>query len=270
MENFKVNISELYNLPGNAVLECFIHSESKEMSKYVQALPCMIAVPGGGYHFVSDREGEPIAIDFFNRNYNAFVLTYDVAPDYRYPVQITELACAVDYIRKNSEKLRIDPDKIYLSGFSAGGHLVATLANFWHALPCDFIDASKLEAKPNGVMLGYPVIYPHGHIGSFVNLLGENADEKLTKLLTLDETASEKNPPCFIWTTAGDTLVSPDSTLRYAKAMLDNGVKLECHVFPTGWHGGATCDERTNNGDFSPLERAGVWLDLADMFFKSL
>ena len=73
MINEKINLSEKYAIPGNAVLETFVHSDSKEMHPFVQDLPCMLVCPGGGYWFTSEREGEPIAIDFYNRNYNAFV-----------------------------------------------------------------------------------------------------------------------------------------------------------------------------------------------------
>ncbi len=270
MENYTIDICKQYGLPGTATLECFIHSDTKELHPLVQNLPCMIVCPGGGYGFVSEREGEPVAIDFYNRMYNVFVLRYNVAPDYRYPHALTQLACAVDYARKNYEKFMIDPNKIFVGGFSAGGHLVGSLANFWHSLPNDLIDSNKLNAQPNGVMLCYPVIYPQSHIGSFNNLFGDgNENNPLVKQYTLDKTASDKNPPCFIWTTAEDNCVKPDATLRYATAMYENGVKFECHIFPTGWHGGSTCDKRTNE-NFDALKCADVWIDLADKFFTNL
>lgn len=270
MLNQKIDICKEYGLPGNGTLETFVHSDNPEMSKYVQNLPCMIVCPGGGYHFVSEREGEPIAIEFYNRNYNAFVLRYDVTPA-RYPLALTELACSVDFVRKNAETLHVDPERIYVCGFSAGGHLVGCLANFWSALPNDFKDVSALSAKPNAVVLSYPVVYPHSHIGSFQNLLGTcDTENPIVKKLTLDKTVNEDNPPCFIWTTFEDTCVKPDATLRYAAALHDKGKKCECHVFATGWHGSATCDERTSDGNFSPIKPASVWFDLADTFLKNL
>lgn len=273
MINEKIKLSEQYSLPGNATLECFLHSDSKEMHNSVQNLPCMIVCPGGGYWFTSEREGEPIAIDFYNRNYNAFVLWYDISQSgARYPLALTELACAIDYVRKNAEKFRVNPDKIYVVGFSAGGHLVGNLANYWHDLPCDFIDKDKIDAKPNAVVLGYPVIYPHSHEGSYQNLLGEkyDTDKALVDKLTLDKTVSVNNPPCFIWTTFEDKCVHPDATLRYADALNKVGVKCECHVFPTGGHGGATCDNRTNSGSCESIGRARIWLDLCADFLSSL
>lgn len=271
MYNSKIEICKEYGLPGKGTLEAFIHSDTPEMAKYVQNLPCMIVCPGGGYHFVSEREGEPVALDFYCRNYNTFVLRYDVAPDARYPLALTELACSVDYIRRNAEFFRIDPDKISVCGFSAGGHLVGCLANFWENLPCDFLDASKLAAKPDAVILSYPVIYAHSHLGSYENLLGfSDESDPLVQKLTLDKTVTQNNPPCFIWTTFEDNCVNPDATLRYADAVHKKGIKCECHIFATGWHGGATCDERTSQGDFSALKPAAQWINLADTFIKNL
>ena len=119
MENKKLNISELYGIPGEALFESFIHSDTQENHKYVQNLPCMIVCPGGAYRMTSDREAEPIAIDFYNRNYNTFVLRYAVAPA-RYPLALTQLACAVDYVRRHAEEFRIDPSRIFITGKSGG------------------------------------------------------------------------------------------------------------------------------------------------------
>ena len=270
MEKNIIEICKKYNLPGNATLECFVHSDNREMHDMVQSMPCMIVCPGGGYHFVSEREAEPIAIEFYNRNYNAFILRYDIAPA-RYPLALTQLACCVDYVRKNAETLHVDPDKIYVCGFSAGGHLVGCLANFHDTLPCDYIDASALDAKPNAVILSYPVIYPSSHVSSYKNLLGEEMNnDALVEKLTLDHTVTEKNPPCFIWSTFEDNCVRPDATLRYMTALYNKGVKSECHIFANGGHGGSTCDGRVYSGDFSALAPASVWLNLADTFLKTL
>ena len=81
-----INISQIYSLDGNATLKCFLASQSDEMAKYNQNLPALIIAPGGAYSFVSDREADPIALDFFTKHYNTFVLTYSVAPEGRYPL----------------------------------------------------------------------------------------------------------------------------------------------------------------------------------------
>lgn len=269
MENTKVNISEIYGIEGEATLETFVHSETPGTKNCVQDLPCMIICPGGSYLLVADVEAEPIAIDYYNRNYNAFVLRYSVYPA-KYPVALTQLACAVDYIRRHASELRVDPDRIFVGGFSAGGHLVGSFANLWSELPDDLIDPATLDCKPNGIMLGYPVIFPKSNVGSFQHLLGDDYESHpaLPKLI-LDESVNDKNPPCFIWTTAADKAVSATATTRYMTALIEHKILCECHVFPSGRHGGSTCDERTCES-WEEFGNAKMWLDLSAEFFSKI
>ena len=267
-----VNLSEIYGIGGTATLKCFLHKADGEMAPYNQNLPAMIAVPGGGYHFVSEREGDPVAIDFFNRHYNAFTLTYDIAPAARYPLALTELACAVDYIKTHAAELHVDPARVFAAGFSAGGHLVGCLANFYTNLPVAEANGKKLDAALTGVVLGYPVITPGSHGGSFENLLGTtdmNAPE--VQALSLEKSVTPSNPPCFIWTTAEDTCVDPMATVLYTTALLKNKVNVESHIFPYGWHGSSVGDERVYEKEQAKVfERSRVWTDLAAKFLESL
>ncbi len=270
MEIKEINISKEYSIPGNARLITYLREVTKETDKYVRNLDAMLVIPGGGYHFVSDREGEPIALDFVTRNYNAFVLYYDVAPDYRYPVQLTQAACAVDYIRKHAAQLRINPERIFAVGFSAGGHLTANLANFWNRLPQDYLAGKNIDAHIKGVVLAYPVIGNHSHENSFKCLLGiEDVDDPKAVALSLENSVNGDNPPCYIWTTAEDGLVNPATSLDYAAEYLKRNIPVECHVFPYGGHGSATADERVNL-DVSRLSAASAWIDEADAFLRSL
>ncbi len=267
-----VNLSELYGIGGTATLKCFLHKGDGEMAPYNQDLPAMIAVPGGGYHFVSEREGDPVAVEFFNRHYNAFTLVYDIAPAARYPLALTELACAVDYIKTHAEELHVDPKRVFAAGFSAGGHLVGCLANFYKNLPVSEANGKKLDAALTGVVMGYPVITPGSHGGSFENLLGTkdmNAPE--VQALSLEKTVTPDNPPCFIWTTAEDTCVDPMATVMYTTALLKNKVTVESHIFPYGWHGSSVGDERVFTAEQAAnFVRSRVWTDLAAKFLESL
>ena len=263
-----INISQIYSLDGNATLKCFLAGQSDEMAKYNQNLPALIIAPGGAYSFVSDREADPIALDFFTKHYNTFVLTYSVAPEGRYPLALTQYACAVDWVRSNANDLHIDPNKIYVLGFSAGGHLTANLCNFYHNLPIPEINGKKLDAKVNGAVLCYPVITPSSHEGSFKNLLNiDNVHCEKAEALSLEKSVTALNPPTFIWTTATDTCVNPLATVLYTKALIDAGIKYECHIFSQGEHGGSTFDSRTCKNEPSTNK---IWLDLADNFLKSL
>ena len=159
--------------------------------------------------------------------------------------------------------------RIFVVGFSAGGHLVANLANFWYNLPVSEANGKKLDAKPNATILGYPVIMPPTHAGSFINLTGiEDISDPRVQALSLEKSVTELNPPCFIWTTAEDNAVNPDATIQYTIALKKAGVRYETHIFADGWHGLATAEERTNpDGTDFP---ARVWFDLADTFLHTV
>ncbi len=269
MQHYVVNLSREYGLDGNAELYVYVHHTSKELGELTKNLDAVVVVPGGGYGMCSDREAEPIALDFLNRNYNAFVLYYDVAP-YRYPLALTQLACAVDYVKTHAQELNVNPDRVFATGFSAGGHLTGCLANFWNRLPVPDANGKKIDAKVAGVALSYPVIDIHSHEGSFRNLLGiEDVECEQAYALSLERSVNADNPPCMIWTMAGDTCVNPMATVKYTAAYLEKKLNVESHIFPYGWHGGATCDGRTNK-NFEGIAIATEWLDFADRFFRSL
>ena len=267
-----IDLCSEYGIPGNAKLNVYLHEITNEIRgrKYTLNRPAMVVVPGGGYGMVSCREGEPIAIEFFNRGYNVFVLEYNVAP-HRFPTQITQLACAVDYVRKNAEEFSINPDNINAVGFSAGGHLVGCLANMWNNLPQDFIAGKQINAKVKSVILSYPVIGTYTHEGSFKNLLGlsEVVGVEEAEKLSLHKTVNTDNPPCFIWTTATDKCVNPMATIDYVTEYLKLGKRIECHMWPTGAHGAATCDWRTNE-NYAEVFPAREWVDLAERFIDEI
>ena len=271
MEIVTINLSELYGIEGNATLKCFLHKTTGEMAPYNQNLPAMIVVPGGGYGFVSEREGDPIAVDFFNRHYNAYVLTYSIAPDYRYPTALTQLAAAVDWVKSNAQEHNTDASKVYAVGFSAGGHLVASLANFCDNLPVPELKGKRLDARPAAVVLSYPVIYVDSHLGSFKNLFGtEDLTRHEVQSQSLERSVTVKNPPTFIWTTAKDTCVNPMATVIYTAELLKNKVRVESHIFADGEHGAACCDERTGLYAHQILPEAKSWMYFADKFLKGL
>ncbi len=268
-----VNISKEYALDGNATLKCVLHETDGELGIYNQNLPAMIVVPGGGYSWCSLREADPIAAEFFTRHYNAFILDYSVAP-YRYPLALTQLAAAVDYVKTNASELGVDAERIFVVGFSAGGHLTADLSVECDDLPQPIAGGKKLDARPKAVVLSYPVIYPDSHVGSYKNLLGISDEEKTgekAQALALHKLVTSATPPTFIWTTREDTCVDPMATIRHTEALQRKGVVYESHIFPYGGHGGATCDENTNLKESQiALERAKIWMELADAFCKGL
>lgn len=249
---------------NDSMLYCYEHTDFPELP--VDKRRAILVIPGGGYGMCSDREGEPIALDFFNRGYNAYVLKYPCAP-VRFPAQLVAAAHAMDTIRARAAQTKTDKRKVFATGFSAGGHLCANLAN----CPRDFAAVKKYDFKPDGIALGYPVIGgTPTHGGSFENLLG-GMPEGETAWLDLHTSVLDDNPPAFIWTTANDDIVPAVNSLKYAMAYCNKGLKYELHVFRDGPHGLSLADDRTNCGNPGYLNpKAANWVDFADEFLRSI
>jgi len=170
----------------------------------------ILIIPGGGYHNVcSDREGEPIAQAFIPYGYNAFVLHYSVG-NAAFPRQLIQASKAMKLIKDNSEKYRIDPEQVFTVGFSAGGHLAASLGTLWH-IPEVYkeIDMPYGYNKPRGMMLIYPVISAYYHEKSFKNLFcGSMPTEEQKKLVSIEKRVDERTCPAYIMHTSNDNVVN--------------------------------------------------------------
>lgn len=124
----------------------------------LKPLPAVVVVPGGGYDHVSPREGEPVALRLLAMGYQAFVLNYSVAPAV-YPLALQELARAVDTVRSHAAEYCVDPNRITVMGFSAGGHLVGLLGALWDKpWLAESIATSPESIRPDVLCLGYPVV----------------------------------------------------------------------------------------------------------------
>ena len=258
-----VKLSEKYGIEGNATLKCFVHDRDEEMKRYNVDLPAMIVCPGGGYCFTSRREADPIAVEFYNRKYATFVLNYDVAP-YRYPVALTELAAAVDYVRSNAEKFSVNPNRIFVVGFSAGGHLACSTGIVYDEVAADNGDeCDAVSARPDAMILCYPVITCQegkAHFGSFECLLGGN-DRAAFAPCSWETRVTASTPPAFLWHTSEDSAVPVENSLEFALAMRRQKLPFELHVFPYGHHGlGLGTKEEYAEVRRWP-ELAGTWLE---------
>ena len=242
----KVNLYDHYGLEklpertGN--LTCIYFSTGWEISTS-RVRPAVLIMPGGGYHAVSDREAEPIALRFANRGYAAFVLRYSVKPNV-FPTSLRECAMAMKYIRENCEKFEVDPSMVAAIGFSAGGHLCGTLGTMYDAPEIADIAPAEIVC-PTAIGLCYPVAVSWGdtHADSFINLT--NNDEKLIERLSVDKLVRTDMPPAFIWHTRNDALVPCRNSLVLAQAMNDMGVDYSLRIYHNGQHGLATADETT-------------------------
>ncbi len=271
MRTYTVNLKDEYSFLQGGTLSCLLIDRlwDGEMNTSWKR-PAVIVVPGGGYGMTSAREGGPVAASFFAKGFQAFVLEYLCQPQgARYPEQLLELSSAVDYVRKHATEFRVNPDEIFVVGFSAGGHLTGNLA-------IEYATVSKkagvsLDCKPTAVGLCYPVISQiHGHQGSYDNLLqgySEEERKELLKTLNLDEAVTEQTPPAFIWATAEDATVPADNAIRYALALARKGISYELHVYPRGNHGLAT-GAKEMNFPHPDLKRVSHWIEDCAEYFR--
>ena len=238
----------------------------------------ILVFPGGGYHAVChEREGEPIALAYVERGYNAFVLHYKVGEECRYPSHLIDASFAVCYLKEHADELRISKDRIFTVGFSAGGHLSGSVA-ILHKDPevLKALGIEKGDNKPCGSILSYPVVSAlvDTHRGSFEMLSGKPFDaitEDERRKLSLECHVDEDSAPVFIWHTSKDNAVPVLGSLRLAEAYYNIGMPVSLHVYPYGVHGLALANELTSvgNPDFiEPL--AQVWVDESVKWIKTI
>ena len=230
--------------------------------------PAIVVCPGGGYGFCSKREAEPVALKFVSEGFCAFVVDYTVAPNCDYLNPQKDASNAIRIVRENADEWGIDKDKIAILGFSAGGHLAASIATLWDEEPIKTPDESN---KPNAAVLCYPVITSDekdAHMGSFINLCGE--DKELIKRMSLEDRVSEKTPPCFLWHTAEDQLVPVENSLRFANALSKNKISFEMHIFPKGAHGLSLANADTSVDINGINDRVAEWIELAVKWLDGL
>ena len=204
----------------------------------------VIICPGGGYNHLEDkREGGPICEFFNSLGMNAFTLYYRVAP-YHYPVELWDIQRAVRYIRKNADMFNVDPDKIGVLGFSAGGHLCTmAIEHFDYGLDTgDEID--RVSCRPDFGILCYAVCtlgHSFSHQGSGRYLVGDDAYEEknaeLLRKLSGENSVPDDCPPTFIWHTGEDKAVPVMNAVTMAEALSEKKIPYELHIFPHGHHG---------------------------------
>ncbi len=256
-----------YDLAGlkssdySASIDSFILKISPEIGP--KQRPAIIVCPGGGYEFLSDREAEGVAMRFASYGVNAVVLRYSIKSPF--PAALMEIAEAVKLIRENSAEWDIDPDKVIVCGFSAGGHLAASLGTLWNSPYMKKILGNTDVYRPNGMILSYPVITSGEfcHKGSIENILGKNPSDEMLELVSLEKQVSSGTPKTFIWHCADDGCVPPENTLDFLKALSTSKIPFEAHIFPYGGHGLALCDETTAAYDGHINRTCAQWFDLA-------
>ena len=230
--------------------------------------PLVLVCPGGAYSYCSDREAEPIAAKDLAAGFHAAVLRYHCAPAV-FPTALLELAWSVKTIRKFAKQWHVNPDAVFVCGFSAGGHLAASLGTLWNET---FLQKAlgNGEWMPNGQILGYPVITmgEYTHQGSRENLIGGRMSDEMTHLLSLEERVDEHTIPTFLWHTAEDGAVPVQNSLMYAAALASHHVPFELHVFEKGAHGLSTCEDITSDLGNETVPDNQSWVDMSIRFIR--
>jgi acetyl esterase/lipase len=236
----------------------------------------VVICPGGGYGFLADdHEGKQVAEYFNSIGVTAFVLKYRIAakdrPGPLHPAPLEDAQRAIRMVRFRAKEFGIDPKRVGIMGFSAGGHLASSAATHFHTGPArpgsDAIDA--MSDRPDFAILAYPVISMEDgvtHGGSRKNLLGDKPDAELVQLMSNEKQVTKETPPTFIFQTTADKAVLPENAIRFYSALVKAGVPAELHIYEKGRHGvGLGRDPKWTGGEKS----IATWPDRLTDWLKS-
>lgn len=208
----------------------------------VAAGTAIIVLPGGGYsHLAIDHEGHQVAKRLNRMGITAFVLNYRRGLDYPHPVPLNDARRAIRIVRNGAETWHVDPDRVGILGFSAGGHLASTAGtHFESGIPDAEDPIERVSSRPDFLVLIYPVITmveEFMHRGSRNHLIGENPNPALAVRMSSERQVSPDTPPAFLVHSSDDAGVPVDNSLSFYTALRAAGVPAEMHLYETGPHG---------------------------------
>lgn len=220
----------------------------------------LIICPGGSYAKRAPHEGEPVAEWLNSLGISAFVLDYRVAP-YKHPAPLADAQRAIRLVRSRAAEWGIDPARVGILGFSAGGHLAAAAGTLYDSGKPDAQDpADRESSRPDLLVLCYPVISfgEYGHQGSVENLLGHNPAEKDVTQLSAERQVNSDTPPAFLWHTSDDPAVPVENSLLFASALSRHKIPFELHSYMSGRHGLGLAETHPEARTWPNL--CGLWL----------
>ena len=255
-----VDLYEYFNIPklegARAEITTYLKEDNLEK-------PTVLIIPGGAYTHIGERETEPVALKYYENGYNVLVLRYSLVP-LGYPTQLIEGCLAVAYAKETLNK------EVIVVGFSAGGHLAFSVATLNEEKVVKEVLGER-DCKPNGVILGYPVIISdEDYVSDSIKGISKG-DKEIIELLSLEKRVTKDTPPTFIWTTADDRGVPSENSLKLALELRKNKVNFELHVFEHGMHGLALATiETASKGleDKMCLSDVAKWFDLSVDFIR--
>ena len=264
-----------YLNPNNkdVTLTTYISNDPPEIK--MPKRPAMLIFPGGGYSHCSNREAEPIAKAYMAHGYNTFILRYSLNELSLFPQPLIEASLAMKHIRDNSDEYNIDPDKVYVIGFSAGGHLAGCLATMWYEQYLyDAVDMPYGINKPNGAILSYAVLSPEGGPAILYNRIfnkeGTLTDEEYQQYSAVAH-VDERTSPIFMWHTMNDKIVPVQNVLHMSQKLIEHNIPFESHIYPDGVHGLALATTETCAGNESLIKpNVAKWFDSSIEWLRNL
>lgn len=200
----------------------------------VTARPGIVVIPGGAYLFCSDRETDPVALEYMRAGFNAFVLRYSVGEHATWPQPLEDYDAAMDYIKAHAEAWHTIPDKMAVIGFSAGGHLAGAAATL-------------AKNRPQAAILGYAVL---DHCVHEINVTAP----------VLTECVDDKTCPCFLFASRTDNVVPIRNSIDFMSALDKHSISFESHIYNYGPHGFSTGDYSVQIKGTLISDRATHWV----------
>ena len=239
MRKFRVNIwdKDEYDYPAAygfvPFLKAYLHEDVKDAPRGV-----MLVAPGGGYCMCVPHEGEPVALEFYNKGFDAYVLTYTTDVTMSIPLKdipLKDISRAVRLIRRARSDAGITREKLAICGFSAGAHLCGSLVTHYMDVTDPNEELDHISNRPDAAILSYPVITmgKYTHDGSRISLLGRRPGVEERRFYSLENHVNKNTPPCFLWQTAEDELVPVNNSYLFAQALIKAGVHVPIMYFPS-------------------------------------
>ena len=202
----------------------------------------VVIFPGGGYqHLSMEKEGSDVANWLAGAGVTTFVVRYRLGPNYHHPTMLGDAQRAIRIVRARAAEWNVDPRRLGVIGFSAGGHLASTAGtHFDVGKAADADPVERASSRPDFLLLIYPVITMRDsltHAGSRRNLIGLEAAPDLVRLMSNETQVTRDTPPTFLVHSTDDKTVPVENSLLFYEALKRNGVPAEMHVFEYGGHG---------------------------------